>query len=131
MPSDSPAGGQPLLSHCQFQAAQAPPLRLVLRSIRRGTGGSAPRLPALPVPTSPSNPGTRHLQTPQGLFVDEEGVVLGGPNSSLAIITHDHKFVYTTFDRAPPGITVQNLAALIPEVRGAGPAGPGRLNPAW
>ncbi|KAI8476228.1 MAG: aminotransferase [Monoraphidium minutum] len=50
-----------------------------------------------------------------GLFVDEEGYVLGGPNAALAIITPDHEFVYAPSDRAPPGITVQTLAELIPE----------------
>lgn len=49
-----------------------------------------------------------------GLFVDEEGTVLGGPNSSLAIITQDRKFVFSDFARAPAGITVQNVASLIP-----------------
>lgn len=50
-----------------------------------------------------------------GLYVDAEGNVLGGPNSNLAIITQDNTFVYTNFDRAPHGITVQTLAALIPD----------------
>lgn len=56
--------------------------------------------------------------------MDEEGRVLSGPESSLAIITHDRKFVFTDVERAPAGITVQNIASLIPGVS-AGRGGTG------
>jgi hypothetical protein len=49
--------------------------------------------------------------------------VTGPPNASLAIITQDHNFVYAPFERAPPGVTIQTLAALIPEVGSTGEAG--------
>ncbi len=52
--------------------------------------------------------------------MDEEGNVLSGPTANLAIVTQGDAFVYAPFDRAPAGITVQTLAALIPEVGGGG-----------
>lgn len=73
---------------------------------------------------SPSNlQGAVALAEAQGrgydvaLYVDEHDHVTGPPNASLAIITQDHNFVYAPFERAPPGVTIQTLAALIPENR--------------
>ncbi|GBF98067.1 D-amino-acid chloroplastic-like [Raphidocelis subcapitata] len=49
------------------------------------------------------------------LFVDAEDRVLSGTTANLAVITPDHTFVYAPFERAPPGITVQTIAELIPQ----------------
>jgi hypothetical protein len=79
---------------------------------------SAASAPLLTHPSAQKSPyaATPPLHTSQGLYVDEEDNVLGGPTANLAIITQDYNFVYAPFDRAPTGITVNTLAELIPEV---------------
>lgn len=52
----------------------------------------------------------------QGVFVDEEGFVLEGPNSNFAIVTEDNVFVTPPFNRCVAGITIQKLMQLIPAV---------------
>ena len=54
----------------------------------------------------------------QGLFVDEAGFVLEGPNSNFAILTEDDVFVTPPFDNVLAGVTIQRLMELLPEVRG-------------
>jgi len=51
-----------------------------------------------------------------GIFVDEEGYILEGPNSNFGMITEDNIFVTPPFDRAVAGITIQRLIQLIPQV---------------
>ena len=52
----------------------------------------------------------------QGLFVDEAGFVLEGPNSNFAILTEDDVFVTPPFDNVLAGVTIQRLMELLPEV---------------
>jgi branched-subunit amino acid aminotransferase/4-amino-4-deoxychorismate lyase len=50
---------------------------------------------------------------PQGIFVDEDGYVLEGPNSNFAIMTNEDVFVTPPFDRILSGITVQRLMEIL------------------
>jgi hypothetical protein len=54
----------------------------------------------------------------QGVFVSEDGIILDGPNFSIAIITQDHEFIFSAPEGRRPGMTAQTLAQIAPEVRG-------------
>jgi len=53
---------------------------------------------------------------PQGVFVDQAGFILEGPNSNFAMLTKDNVFVTPPFDNILPGVTIQRLMELLPEV---------------
>ena len=53
----------------------------------------------------------------QGVFVDDSGHVLYGPNANFAILTQDDVLVSPPEGSAMEGFTLQNLLRLIPEVR--------------
>jgi hypothetical protein len=95
-----------------------PPTPKPLPPLTPNPSPHSPQTPPPPKPLLPPSP-------PKALFVDAEDRVLSGTAHSLAIITPDHTFVYAPSDRAPPGVTVQTIAELIPQVRGSGGLGGG------
>ncbi|KAF5839912.1 aminotransferase [Dunaliella salina] len=56
-----------------------------------------------------------------GLFVDEEGHILEGPNMNIGIITQDDVFVTPPFDNCLAGVTMQRVMELIPGERERSP----------
>ena len=51
-----------------------------------------------------------------GIFVDDKGFILEGPNSNFGLLTQDNVFVTPPFDNCLAGITVQRLMEIIPPV---------------
>jgi branched-subunit amino acid aminotransferase/4-amino-4-deoxychorismate lyase len=62
-------------------------------------------------PTPPLHP----LPPPQGVFVDQSGNVLEGPNSNFALLTQEGVLVTPPFDSVLAGITIQRLMELVAE----------------
>lgn len=65
-----------------------------------------------------STPMSSSLAVSQGVFLDDKGNVLEGPNSNFAMVTQEGVLVTPPYDSILAGITIQTLVQLVQQVRG-------------